>query len=200
MRERSWPRILASSGARSFHATNPATTTTSRMNQNMPPAYVGASAGRDQRQPDQEAEPVEQLGDAGLLEHRDQARAGGAGQDGAGGARARHRRTPGASSAHHDVASGDGDDGDGGEAEQQDVEARGCGGRRARTASVRLPATRSVGMSRRLLATRIAQASAPMPTAAYSAAHSQVSVWTYVVPITATRPKKTKTITSPSPR
>ena len=55
-------------------------------------------------------------------------------------------------------------------------------------------------MSRRLLATRIAQASAPMPTAAYSAAHSKVSVWTYVVPTTATRPKKTKTMTSPRPR
>ena len=35
------------------------------------------------------------------------------------------------------------------------------------TARVRLPATVSVGMSRRLLTTRIAQASAPTPTAAY---------------------------------
>ena len=38
----------------------------------------------------------------------------------------------------------------------------------SRTARVILPATRSVGMSRRLLATRIAQASAPIPQAAYS--------------------------------
>ena len=66
------------------------------------------------------------------------------------------------------------------------------------TARVRLPTSRSDGMSRRLFTTRIAQARAPIPTAAYSAAHSHVSVWTYVVPITATRPKKTKTITSPS--
>ena len=34
-----------------------------------------------------------------------------------------------------------------------------------RTASVRLPCDRSVGMSRRLLATRIAEAMAPTPTA-----------------------------------
>ena len=63
---------------------------------------------------------------------------------------------------------------------------------------MRLPATRSVGMSRRLLATRIAQASAPMPMPAYTAPGSHDSVWTYVVPITATSPKNTKTITSPS--
>ena len=56
-----------------------------------------------------------------------------------------------------------------------------------------------VGMSRRLLATRIAQARAPMPTAAHRAASSNVSVWTYVVPTTATSPKNTKTMTSPSP-
>ena len=41
------------------------------------------------------------------------------------------------------------------------------------TARVRLPATLSVGMSRRLLATRIAQARAPTPTPAYSAASSK---------------------------
>ena len=53
---------------------------------------------------------------------------------------------------------------------------------------------------RRLFATRMAQAKAPTPMAAYSAESSKVSVWTYVVPSTATRPKKTNTITSPRPR
>ncbi len=43
-----------------------------------------------------------------------------------------------------------------------------------------------------------------MPTPAISEGNDDVtyrdSVWTYVVPITATNPKNTKTITSPSPR
>ena len=58
---------------------------------------------------------------------------------------------------------------DRGEDDEQRRRAAGCGRSPSTTARVRLPATVSVGMSRRLLATRIAQASAPMPTAAYSA-------------------------------
>ena len=55
-------------------------------------------------------------------------------------------------------------------------------------------------MSRRLLATRIAQASTPIATAAYTdSGSSHASAWTYDVPTTATSPKKQKTITSPSP-
>ena len=38
-----------------------------------------------------------------------------------------------------------------------------------------------------------------MPTPAYSAGQANASICTYVVPSTATRPKKTKTITSPRP-
>ncbi len=41
---------------------------------------------------------------------------------------------------------------------------------------------------------------APSPTPAYNAGQSNDSDWTYVVPTTATSPKNTNTITSPSPR
>lgn len=48
----------------------------------------------------------------------------------------------------------------------------------SRTASVNLPEDRSVGMSRRLLVTRMADVSAPMPTLAAIAAAVTVPVWT----------------------
>ena len=65
---------------------------------------------------------------------------------------------------------------------------------------MRLPATVSVGMSRRLLATRIAQASAPQPIPARSEAVVTRCACTYVVPTVATSPKNTNTEASPSPR
>ncbi len=69
----------------------------------------------------------------------------------------------------------------------------------SRTASVRLPAGPSVGMSRRLFATRIAQASSPTATAQTSEVRVTRPTWTYVVPHTATSPKNTKTNSSPRP-
>ena len=68
-----------------------------------------------------------------------------------------------------------------------------------RTASVRLPVTESVGMSRRLLATRMADATAPTPMAPHQPAAVR-EVIVAMVPSVATRPKKTKTKTSPRPR
>jgi len=68
------------------------------------------------------------------------------------------------------------------------------------TASVRLPVALSVAMSRRLLATRIAQASAPTPTPAARLGHVSRPAWVKVVPSTATMPKNTKTLTSPKAR
>jgi hypothetical protein len=60
--------------------------------------------------------------------------------------------------------------------------------------------TASVGMSRRLLATRIAEASAPTPTAPSEPGRGEPRAWVTCVPRVATSPKKTKTMTSPSPR
>ena len=48
----------------------------------------------------------------------------------------------------------------------------------SRTASVNLPDERSVGISRRLLVTRMADVSAPIPTLAATAAAVTVPVWT----------------------
>ena len=76
----------------------------------------------------------------------------------------------------------------------------GCRGRRAGRRACACRSAASVGMSRRLLATRIAQASAPIGTGPASAAQEIAPAWVYVVPSTATRPKKTNTKTSPSPR
>jgi hypothetical protein len=70
----------------------------------------------------------------------------------------------------------------------------------SRTASVILPDSLSVGMSRRLLATRTADDSEPIATASASPTQSTRSAWVYCVPSTATRPKNTNTATSPSPR
>ncbi len=64
---------------------------------------------------------------------------------------------------------------------------------------MRLPVTASVGMSRRLLATRIAQASAPIALAPATEARETRSACVYVVPRTATNPKNTKTKISPKP-
>ena len=106
----------------------------------------------------------EQLGDPGLLEHRDQVRALRPAEHGLGrragrggvpeaeqrpprGVRRPARRSP--------------------PARPRPARRRGsgCACRRATTASVRLPAAVSVGMSRRLLATRIAQARQPIADA-----------------------------------
>ena len=62
-----------------------------------------------------------------------------------------------------------------------------------RTARVRFPCSVSVGMSRRLFATRIAEATAPTPTAPATPNPETVPVWVYSVPRVAIRPKKTKT-------
>ena len=70
----------------------------------------------------------------------------------------------------------------------------------SRTASVRFPLAASVGMSRRLFATRIATASSPSAVPAHHASAVTVSTITKVVPHVATSPKNTNTITSPSPR
>ena len=69
-----------------------------------------------------------------------------------------------------------------------------------RTASVRLPAIVSEGMSRRLLITSRAHESRPTGTDAASASQVSRSIWTYAVPATAATPKKTKTAASPMPR
>ena len=68
-----------------------------------------------------------------------------------------------------------------------------------RTASVFLPATASVGMSRRLLTTSSAVASAPTGTAQAHASHGIQPSCTYVEPTVATRPKNTNTNSSPNP-
>ena len=65
---------------------------------------------------------------------------------------------------------------------------------------VRFPAASSVGMSRRLLATRIVQVSAPIAMPAAIAGQVIRWVCTYAVPTQATGPKKTNTLTSPSAR
>jgi hypothetical protein len=68
----------------------------------------------------------------------------------------------------------------------------------SRTASVRLPTSRSVGMSRRLLITNSAHARQP---AAHPASHPTAvicSTTTYIDPIVATSPKNTNTNSSPS--
>ena len=67
------------------------------------------------------------------------------------------------------------------------------------TVSVRLPATRSWSMSRRLLASSTAQARSPAPTAPNQASCGSASACTHVVPSVATRPKNTKTTSSPRP-
>ena len=69
-----------------------------------------------------------------------------------------------------------------------------------RTASVRLPAARSVGMSRRLLTTSSAQATNPAAQPMPMLNPVISSTLTYVVPAVATSPKNAKTNTSPSPR
>src|SRR6185503_2315364 len=69
-----------------------------------------------------------------------------------------------------------------------------------RTASVILPDSLSVWMSRRLLATSTADDSEPIATASASPTQSTRSVWVYWVPSTATSPKNTNTATSPRPR
>ena len=71
--------------------------------------------------------------------------------------------------------------------------------RPSRTASVRLPARRSVSRSRTLLTTRIAEASSPTGTASTSASHSIRSTCAKYEPVTATTPKNRNTNTSPSP-
>ena len=78
--------------------------------------------------------------------------------------------SPGPSSAHQVVAAATATTAAAAASDEQQRRAPRVRSSPSRTARVRLPATVSVGMSRRLLATRIAQASAPMPTAAYSAA------------------------------
>src|SRR3954466_11866773 len=60
--------------------------------------------------------------------------------------------------------------------------------RPSRTARVRLPARRSVSMSRTLLTTRIAAASSPTGIASANASHSSRSCWTKYDPTTATMP------------
>ena len=67
------------------------------------------------------------------------------------------------------------------------------------TASVRLPATVSVPMSRRLLTISRAQASSPAGTEAARPSQVSVFICTYAVPATATTPKHRNTNTSPSP-
>ena len=67
------------------------------------------------------------------------------------------------------------------------------------TASVRLPARRSVSTSRTLLTTRIAEASSPTGTASANASQRSSSVCTKYDPTTATIPKKRNTNSSPSP-
>ena len=70
---------------------------------------------------------------------------------------------------------------------------------RGTTFHLQLPVTLSVGMSRRLVATRMAEVTEPTPMAPHQpAAVSEVIV--AMVPRVATRPKKTKTKTSPRPR
>ncbi len=54
-------------------------------------------------------------------------------------------------------------------------------------------------MSRRLLATRMAQLNPPIPTPVSRAGVDTRPTWTYAVPQTATSPKKTNTKISPSP-
>ncbi len=68
------------------------------------------------------------------------------------------------------------------------------------TARVRLPVTRSVGMSRRLLMTSSAQASSPIGAAAATVRGVSERICTYAVPATAARPKNKNTETSPSAR
>ena len=79
------------------------------------------------------------------------------------------QRTPARPATHHVVTDGDADHGDGRGEHQDDVQVAGCAVAEQDRQGA-LAATVSVGMSRRLLATRIAQASAPTPMAAYSAA------------------------------
>ena len=67
------------------------------------------------------------------------------------------------------------------------------------TASVRLPAALSGSTSRRLLTISTAQAIRPMPTPPSQLSMLTVPACTSVVPSVATRPKKTKTNSSPSP-
>src|SRR5699024_8216397 len=68
-----------------------------------------------------------------------------------------------------------------------------------RTAKVSLPASMSVGMSRTLLAMSRAVETKPAPTAPAQDGPETSPVCVYVVPNTATKPKNTKTNTSPSP-
>ena len=72
-------------------------------------------------------------------------------------------------------------------------------GRPSRTASVRLPARRSVSRSRTLLTTRIADASRPTGTASTNASHVSRSTCAKYEPLTATTPKNRNTNTSPRP-
>ena len=65
---------------------------------------------------------------------------------------------------------------------------------------MRLPATASPSMSRRLFTTSSATDSRPTGTATAKASAGKVRVWAKVVPTTATSPKNTKTNTSPSAR
>jgi hypothetical protein len=67
------------------------------------------------------------------------------------------------------------------------------------TASVRLPARRSVSMSRTLFTTRIAADSRPTGTDRAKASQTSSSVCTKYEPVTATTPKKRKTNSSPRP-
>ena len=141
-----------------------------------------------------------QLQPAGGAEHRDEVAPGGAAADGAhrrhGERRPRRARAapPAATRAPPTTTS---------------TNARGDAGRRtatasaaspSRTASVRLPATVSVGMSRRLLTTSSAQATAPTAHPITTLSAVIVSTATYVVPTVATSPKNVNTNTSPSPR
>src|SRR6476619_8376191 len=69
-----------------------------------------------------------------------------------------------------------------------------------RTASVRFPVAVSVGTSRTLLASRMAQARRPTTSEPHHAAPGTYSTCTYAEPTVATNPKNTSTITSPRPR
>ncbi|MNL44792.1 hypothetical protein D3C87_1673890 [compost metagenome] len=68
-----------------------------------------------------------------------------------------------------------------------------------RTVRVRFPAVRSWSMSRRLLASSTAHAMSPTPTAPNHASCGSAKACTHVVPSVATRPKNTKTNSSPRP-
>ena len=68
-----------------------------------------------------------------------------------------------------------------------------------RTASVRFPATVSVGTSRMLFTSRMAHAIAPTTTDPHHAVAGTCSACTKAEPAVATNPKKASTMSSPRP-